>query len=812
MSLETRIETRLLRAMPLFARCSDEDLAVLAHSLDFVDVPAGTVIFREGEPGTEMYIVESGQVRVVSDVETEKVVFAHFGPGDFFGEMALMTGAPRTAGAIASTAVELWRLDKERFDLLLADHPSISAEITRTLSERLARGNEHRFQNEAVALFTLSPERSEFTIGRRTDNDLVVADPQVAAVHAKLRRVGEGWRIYDEDTETGTYVNRRRVRVADLADGDEVLIGTTKIYLDGLAVKSFVGSNGVRIDARELTRVIAGGRKILNGIEVSILPGELVAIVGGSGAGKTSLLHALNGFSPATSGDVYYNGISLYSNPDLFRTILGYLPQDDIIHQELTAERTVYYAARLRLPNDMTHAEIDARIGEVLKAVGLAEHRQTQVKRLSGGQRKRVSLAVELLGKPRALFLDEPTSGLDPALEGRMMALFRELTEDGASVIVSTHVTQNLGMCDKIIWLGRGGRLVFFGSPAEALRHFGVPHFGKIYDLLEDEAGVERWAETFVGSPAHQASVARRFEAEALGEQPLPESGRSESRLKGIATLTRQSFWLTLRHAEVLSRDAKYLTLLLIQAPLIGLALLAIFTRNIFAVSVADGGDALRATSALKVVVLVAIWLGAFDGARAISSETAIYARERLVNLGVLPYIISKVSVLSVLCLVQSSLLLAVLFARISLAGLGWQVYPALIGATFITALGGLAMGLLISAVAANSDQAMAIVPITVIPQLIFDGSFVPIEKMLAPARAVSYLAMSRWSLELTAGLTHLSARFANQLPEAFAKPFEDAFTPAAALHWSILVLFVVVPLAATLFIQKRKDAVLGAR
>ncbi len=812
MSVETRFDVESLKSLSLFSRCSADDLAAIAHSLDPLELSPGDVVFREGEPGSDMYIIETGQVRIVSDVASEKVVFAHLGAGDFFGEMALLTGAPRNGGAIASTRARLWRLSKERFDALLLAYPSINAEISRALSQRLAHGNQHRFENEAVALLALSPERSEFTIGRRSDNDLVVSDPQVAAHHATVRRSDGGWRIQDEDTETGTYVNRNRVYVHDLADGDEILIGTTKIFLDGLSVKSFVGSNGVRIDAVNLTRVIARGRAILNDIDVSILPGELVAIVGGSGAGKTSLLHALNGFQPATSGDVYYNGVSLYHNADLFRTMLGYLPQDDIIHQELTAERTIYYAARLRLASDMTREEIDARIDEVLAAVGLSEHRHTEVRRLSGGQRKRVSLAVELLGKPRAVFLDEPTSGLDPALEGRMMQLFRDLTEDGASVIVSTHVTQNLGLCDRIIWLGRGGKLVFFGSPTECLRHFGVPHFGKVYDLLVEDMDVARWAETFVGSPAHQASAERRAEGGPLAKQPAASDARREPALKGLGTFFRQSLWLTLRYAEVMRRDTKYLALLLVQAPLIGLSLLAIFTSNIFALTTAEGGDALRATSALKAMVLVAIWLGAFNAARAISTETAIYARERLVNLGVLPYIASKVCVLAVLCLLQSGLLLAVVLARLDMSSLGWEVYPGLVGVIFLTSLGGLAMGLLISAVAANSDQAMAVVPMTLIPQLIFDGSFVPIEKMLAPAQLIANLALSKWSLELTADMTDLPVRFANQLPAPFAEPFVNAFSVAPIGHWFVIAAFVVVPLAATLFVQKRKDAALGQR
>jgi ABC-type multidrug transport system ATPase subunit len=764
-----------LRTVPIFSGCSSAELEVFGSSLQEMSAPTGTVIFREGDPGDAFYIVISGQVRVVSDVETQKVVFAHLGPGEFFGEMALMTEGPRSAGVIATTDVQLWRLGKEEFDLILRQHPQVSMEIGRILGERVGRGNLQRFRNEAFALLSLTPERPEVTIGRLPENDLVLPDPQIAGVHARIRRINDRWHIYDEDSSSGTYVNGCRIQAAELQDGDEILIGTNKVFLDGLTVKSFVGRGGIRIDGLNLAKVLSDGKRILNDISLCIYPGEFVGIVGGSGTGKTSLLHALNGFSPATSGAVYYNSLSLYGNLDLFRPLLGYVPQDDIIHPELTVERTLYYAARLRLPEDTQREEIAQRIAEVLSAVGLADRRDTEVRRLSGGQRKRVSVAVELLAKPKAFFLDEPTSGLDPALEGRMMALFRDLTESGASVIVSTHVTQNLRMCDKIAWLGRGGRLVFFGSPAEALRHFGVQHFGEVYGLLEAPDGPDRWSAAFLDSPAHRSNIAERLQVPPAAEQ---ENGESEGQGGGSvptpAGLPRQLFWLTARYAEVMARDTRSLALLLLQAPAIAVAFLLLFNPNIFAFTSAEGGDARRAMSALHMIVASAIWLGASNAAREITKEIPIYARERLVNLGILPYVMSKVAVLSVLCLIQSAALLGIFAARIDLAGLGWDIYPKLLAAIFLTSLGGLSMGLLVSATVGNSDRAMAIVPILLIPQLMFDGTLVPLEQMLGPAKGLAQLMMSKWSLELAGSITHLAPRFQAQFPPSIARPLSE--------------------------------------
>ena len=811
MTTVEEVPVQLLKQVPIFSACSEEALALLAAVLQPQQMSAGEIIFSEGDQGDELYIIASGHARVVSDVHTEKIVFAHLGPGEFFGEMALITGEQRSAGVIAATDAKLWRLRKADFQAILKQHPEISIEMTRIQGERVRRGNVQRFENEAFTFLTLTPERQEITIGRLPENDLVINDPQVAGVHARVRNTDGHWVIYDEGSETGTYVNRRRVKVAELQDGDEILIAANKIFLDGIQVKGFRGREGIRIDALNLSKELKDGRRILNDISLSIAPGEFVAVVGGSGAGKTSLLHALNGFSPGTSGAVRYNGTDLYENQGLFRTVLGYVPQDDIVHGELTVERTLYYTAKLRLPKDTSTAELDERIGEVLEAVGLAQHRKTEVRRLSGGQRKRTSVAIELLARPRALYLDEPTSGLDPSLEGRMMTLFRDLSDSGTTVVMSTHVTQNLRMCDRLAWMAPGGHLVFFGSPPEALRHFGVQDFGEIYGLLETPEERERWSATFLDSVAYRVNVKERLAPESATAVETEESEEGSESHREVEPSKKQSplrqwFWLTARYAETLVRDVPNMALLVVQAPVIALAVLLLFNSDIFGATTEEGGDAFRALMSLHILTTAAIFLGSSNAAREITKESAIYSRERLVNLAVVPYVMSKVVVLSLLCLFQAAALVGIFALAVDLPGSDLELYPKLFSAVLLTQLAGLSMGLLVSALSANSDRAMAIVPVLLIPQLIFAGALVPLDHMLAPAKVISQFMISKWALQLAGSLTDLSERFVAQFPSVFAEPYRNELDPIVWLPWVVLAAFTTIMLLATILVQLRKD------
>jgi len=302
------------------------------------------------------------------------------------------------------------------------------------------------------------------------------------------------------------------VKETPLNDGDEIWLGAVKMFLQNGVLKQFEPSRRIRLEAEGVGNVVRGGRRILQGIDLAIYPGELVALVGPSGAGKTTLLHDLLGFQPPTDGEIYYDSLPLRTHHDVFRRVLGYVPQSDIIHPQLTVEQTLHYAGRLRLPADTTEEELRARIDRVLDQVGLADERQNTVGRLSGGQRKRASIAVELLTEPRIFFLDEPTSGLDPGLEARTMALLADVAATGRIVLVATHATESIERA-KALCVLVGGRVAFFGPPPMALSYFRVERYAELFRQLEKQSP-SAWHLTASADPDQRAFL-RRLGAES---------------------------------------------------------------------------------------------------------------------------------------------------------------------------------------------------------------------------------------------------------------------------------------------------------
>ena len=681
---------------------------------------------------------------------------------------------------------------------------------------------------------------NRLTIGREPDNTVVLNHPQVSAHHAVLEKVESGYRIIDINSTNHVYVNgdlvtnrmprtdslvtSRTLRKGDLVTsyllrtGDEIRIGPYRLIYTGTELRPYDESGNVRIDALCLKKVGNKNVILLNDISLVIPPRKFVALVGGSGAGKSTLLDALNGLRPAHEGTVLYNGQNYYHNLAAFSTQLGYVPQDDIVHRDLTVERALYYAARLRLPSDFTEQQIQWRINEVLEDVEMTDRRNLLVSQLSGGQRKRVSIALELLANPGVFFLDEPTSGLDPGLDRKMMLLLRRLADSGRTIILVTHATNNINACDYVCFLAQGGRLAYFGPPNEAKTFFEKIDFAEIYSSLEpskDHPDIPQQAEAcFLASTDYQRYVAGPLrEGQAQQNQKQDEIAAQSKGGKTRKRVKRGNPWsqfllLATRYLELLKNDRGNLLILLLQAPVIAI-ILVLTIRSQLGTGVFDAnkvvqcrtqiltssgpltlpqaqkseqincnavltflkndvhgrafvhkkggqeqalqdfillGSGAPAQKVLFIMAFATVLFGCINGAREIVKESAIYKRERSVNLGILPYMFSKIAVLGLLCLFQSAVLVFIVNLGEPLRQ-GIFLNPIL--ETYITltltALAGLMVGLAISAIAPNNDRAMSFVPIILIPEVTFSGAIIPIKDWFTQILATIF--PTRWAM-----------------------------------------------------------------
>ncbi len=449
---------------------------------------------------------------------------------------------------------------------------------------------------------------------------------------------------------------------------DRVRIGLNRFHLGDQNVAVDDETGQIRLDARNLTRTVRKDGQaltLLEDVSLTIHPRELVAIVGASGAGKTTLLLALNGYQPATSGQVLLNGIDFYDAPDLFRTAIGYVPQADIVHGELTVESALRYAALLRLPQDTPAAEIERMIARTLTELELEHRRSSLIRTLSGGERKRVNIGVELLTRPSILFLDEPTTGLDAGLERRVTQQLRTLAREGRTIITVTHSVQTLEEYDKVIWMARGGRLAYCGPPREAPRFFGVADYAAVYDLLN-------------ATGSATLSIARGSKSPYLDAASSPFAGSGSTAGAALPRLLpsrpRQSAWrqlsaLTCRYLEVIRSDTRNLAIWMAQVPLVALIVAFLFKADTFAsAQTADSKGNFPVQDAPRLLFLLALSMTCFglcNACREIVKEKAIYHRERHVALQIGPYIGSKMVVLGIVAVLQSLFLLAAVCLKI---------------------------------------------------------------------------------------------------------------------------------------------------
>ncbi|CAJ62795.1 MULTISPECIES: FHA domain-containing protein [Frankia] len=595
------------------------------------------------------------------------------------------------------------------------------------------RGGHARLDREHERGTTYPLRPGTMTIGRARDNDIVISDLLASRHHASLTVQGPSVELVDLDSANGTFHDGRRIQRAQVEQGDIIAIGHHVFQLEGNLLVEYLDSGDVSFEAEHLN-VWAGEKQLMHDMTFRLPGRALLGVVGPSGAGKSTLLNALTGFRPADSGAVRYAGRDLYTEYDELRRRIGYVPQDDILHASLTVRKALEFGATLRFPPDVTESERARRIDEVLAELNLTPHADTVVAKLSGGQRKRVSVALELLTRPTLLYLDEPTSGLDPGMDLQVMQSLRTLADDGRTVIVVTHSVAQLDLCDYVLVLAPGGYVAYFGPPRDALPFFGEQGYPWVFLRLQETPGAESAARFRQSRHYVPASVT------APSARPAPEelpSIRQQSVLSQLVTLSRRTL-------AVIASDKGYLRLAVAFPFVLGLIPRAIngnfadthdrFTPN------SDG------PTIFLIMVLCACFMGMSNSVREIVKERAIYQRERAIGLSRGAYVGSKVGVLFIITVLQ-----VIPFTLIGLVGrqppghlvFGNTLLECML-AVFVVGFASGMIGLMISALVDNADKTMPLLVIVTMVQLVFSAGIVPIGGK-AGLEQVAVVSPARW-------------------------------------------------------------------
>ncbi|MDP3114969.1 MAG: FHA domain-containing protein [Candidatus Cloacimonadaceae bacterium] len=579
--------------------------------------------------------------------------------------------------------------------------------------------------------------KSMITIGREHENDILIKNIRVSRNHARLTKIGAAWQIEDLNSANGTFVNGKKVAQSFISEKDNITVGG--VPLDLLRIFSHAmpdWSADLRFAAQNLSYSVEN-KTIVDNISICLKPGQFIGLIGPSGCGKTTLMMMLNGYLKPGSGNVLINGVSLHHNPQAFQGQLGYVPQDDIIHRELTVRESLNFTSLLRLGNQITPQERDQQISQIMASLNLSAAQDTLIgspekKGISGGQRKRVNMAQELITEPLFYFLDEPTSGLDPRSDHEVMQLLRDIANRGHVVVLTTHKIDslNFSIFSHLIVLSPGGKLAYYGPAQAAVPYFGVSTPEDIFETLE-KTGASHLQQKYLQSAFYQEWVFSGMAADQASGL-MQNSGSSLSAGKQANAL-HQFFVLCRRCLLVKFRDRFSAAVLLLQAPIIGLFIYLVFKS-------AENIQALY-----FVLIVAAIWLGCSNSARELVAEQTIFKREQKANLNIDAYLWSKICVLSLLCMVQCLILCVFTYLTVH-PNISFVVLCPVLSMISIAAL---CMGLALSSLVKTGETAMALVPVALIPQVILGGLIVPFGNIPEGVNILAGFILSRWAFEL---------------------------------------------------------------
>ncbi len=623
--------------------------------------------------------------------------------------------------------------------------------------------------------------------------DVILPPNGVGKKHAIISKIGNKISIKDDNSLNGTFVNGNKIPTTQdisLNNLDVVVIGNSKLILYNNKLFYQIYKRGVQLDAIDIVkrvRIKFKTKEISSHVSMHVKPSEFVAFVGGSGAGKSTFMKCISGVDTPTSGIVLLNGENLYENYESLKYNIGYVPQEDIVYSNLTLHDMLKYTAKLRMPENSTKKERTQRIKEVLEIVQLTEFENSYIRQLSGGQRKRASIATELIADPSLFFLDEPTSGLDPDTERSVMKTLQKMSKMGKTIILVTHNTLNLHLCDKVAFFGKGGHLCFYGKPQEALDFFGVDDFVDIYTLLNEN--MEEWYEKFTAIYGKETVS----HAEIKKRNKVPHKKKS---------FFKQLFTLIRRYIKLIANDVQQLILLFAQAPIVAVLLTIVSTDDLY--SSYDDTKAI-----LFSLGCASIWLGLMNSVQEICKEKVILQKEHMSDLKLSTYLLSKFIVQGLLAFIQATVMVFI-FQEI----VGSSPHSILIDSywdvqiiCFLSILSSAALGLCISAIVKNSNIAMSIIPLILVPQLLFSGMLFKLEGF---ADFISNFILCRWSVEglgTSANLNDLThiIQTINPMAEVEAEDY-FTFTSEHMIHVILVISFMTLVLMFASYIALRKN------
>ncbi|HME15774.1 MAG TPA: FHA domain-containing protein [Mycobacterium sp.] len=575
------------------------------------------------------------------------------------------------------------------------------------------------------------------TIGRADDNDIVVPDVLASRHHATLVLTPLGTEIQDRSSN-GTFVNGTRVGSAILSEGDVVTIGNVDLVVSGgmLVPRSETETRTGGLEVRAVEYVVDNGKQLLDNISLTARPGTLTAVIGGSGAGKSTLARLIAGYTTPSSGSVTFEGHDVHAEYASLRSRIGMVPQDDVVHRQLTVNQALGYAAELRLPPDTTKGDRAKVVADVLKELDLTKHADTRVDKLSGGQRKRASVALELLTGPSLLILDEPTSGLDPALDHQVMMMLRQLADAGRVVIVVTHMLSYLDTCDQLLLVAPGGKTAYAGPP----------------DQIGDAMGTTNWAKIFSQVGADPEEANRRFLERDQGPPPAQTDQPADLGKPVHTSLRRQISTIARRQVRLVVADRAYFVFLALLPFILGALSLTVPGSSGFGLPAPHAGTPDESAQILALLLPAAAFMGTALTIRDLVGERAVFQREQAVGLSPTAYLLAKTAVFCGFAILQSAIITAIVMigkgiptrGAVLLGHSNLAASVELFATVAATCVASAILGLAISSLVRSSEQIMPLFVVAVMAQLVLCGGMVPVTGRLGLDQ-LSWLMPARW-------------------------------------------------------------------